>query len=44
MTAPAVDFDKLTRFRHELHQWPELGFQEHDTARKGSAAPVLWQP
>ncbi|WP_339799833.1 amidohydrolase [uncultured Marinobacter sp.] len=34
MTAPAVDFDKLTRFRHELHQWPELGFQEHDTARK----------
>lgn len=34
MNAPAVNFDQLTRFRHDLHQWPELGFQEHDTARK----------
>lgn len=34
MNAPAIDLTRLTHFRRELHQWPELGFQEHDTARR----------
>jgi len=26
--------DTLVQFRHDLHRQPELGFEEHDTARK----------
>lgn len=34
MTIAEINLDKLTRFRQDLHQWPELGFREHETSRK----------
>lgn len=26
--------ERLVSFRHELHQFPELGFQEHETRKR----------
>jgi len=34
MTIAEPELEKLIRFRHDLHQWPELGFKEHETAAK----------
>lgn len=34
MAISSEHLEKLTAFRRELHQWPELGFEEHKTSRK----------
>lgn len=31
---PSQDLEDLIRLRHELHAWPEIGFEEHQTSAR----------